>query len=740
MQPVEPSCLTSAHRCGSCPRSAHRFLLLGKFRLRSASPALDWLPHPPGDVRQRIAAIARDTDGEAAWRNAVAIARTRLNFSTTNALAAATSSREPDVKLAVLGSSTMHHLAGALRVGAMRRGLAATLYEPDYGQFRQDLADPSSGLHAFAPTNVLFAFDAETVGAHARHASDPAEAAALAERLLEDWRALWTAARRAGSAIMQQAVLPRIPAFGGSNDHRLPHSAAAFIARVNAGLRAYADQEGVDVVAVDARVAVDGLDAWFSASSWLSAKQEVALPAAPLYGDLVARIVAARRGLGAKCCVFDLDNTLWGGVIGDDGVDGIVLGQGSAAGEAFLELHHLALALKRRGILLAVCSKNDEAVARAAFDHHADMVLKRSDFACFVANWQDKASNLRAIAAALNIGTDALVFVDDNPFEREQVRAALPEVLVPELPEDPALVPRCLAECGCFELVTLTSEDAARADLYAADSERTAAREQSGDLGAYLASLDMVLEHAPVGEGDVARATQLLNKTNQFNLATRRLSEDEFRHIAADETALALRFRLKDRFGDTGVIAVVTGRFVEAQKFTIDDWLMSCRVIGRDVEYATLCALIERLRARSVRQARGALQTKRAQRHGGGPSSKTWFRDDDGGGWRQHGPAGHRRLRATRLTRHPRGDHDMIDAAVVQAGLADIFSEVFMRDDIAIDPALTAKDVPGWDSFKQVEIIMAAEERFRMRFTSSEVDRFQCLGDLMDAVAKRGSS
>ena len=568
--------------------------------LRSATPALDWLPDPPGDVRQQIGAITRDTDAEAAWRTAVALARTRLNFSATNALAAAAPSREPDVRLAVLGSSTMHHLAGALRVGAMRRGLAMTLYEPAYGQFRQELADPSSGFHAFSPTNVLFAFDADTVGAHARHASDAAEAATLAERLLEDWRALWTAARRTGSAVMQQAVLPRIPALGGGNDHRLPSSAAAFIARVNADLRDVADREGVDVVAIDSRSAVDGLDAWFSASSWLSAKQEVALPAAPLYGDLVARIVAARRGLGAKCCVFDLDNTLWGGVIGDDGVDGIVLGQGSAAGEAFLELHHLALALKRRGILLAVCSKNDEAVALAAFDQHPDTLLKRGDFACFVANWQDKASNLRAIAGALNIGIDALVFVDDNPFEREQVRAALPDVWVPELPEDPALVPRCLAECGCFELVTLTSEDALRTDLYAADHERETAREQSGDLDDYLAGLGMVLEHAPVGESDIARATQLLNKTNQFNLVTRRLSEDEMRHVAADEAALALRFRLKDRFGDTGVIAVVTGRFVEAQTFIIDDWLMSCRVIGRDVEYATLRALIERLQARGV--------------------------------------------------------------------------------------------------------------------------------------------
>lgn len=561
-------------------------------------PVLDWLPEPPVDWRHRIDAIAR---GDAGWREAAALARTRLTFTRTNALHAASQNLgPPPLRLAVLSSSTSHHLVPGLRIAAMRRGLDLAVYEPDYGQARRELADPASGLRAFAPEAVLFAFDGAHVGAHARGATSADEADERVAALIGDWSTLWAAARAGGAVVMQQAVMPRLPAVGGSNERRDPASESAFVARVNAALRTGCDAAGVDLVALDEQVGVDGLAAWFSPTSWLSAKQEVALPAAPFYGDLVARVIAARFGRSPKCCVFDLDNTLWGGVIGDDGLDGIALGQGSAAGEAFLELHRLALSLKRRGILLAVCSKNDEAVAAQVFARHPDSLLGRDDFSCFVANWRDKATNLDAIARSLNIGTDALVFIDDNPYERGQVRDALPQVSVPELPDDPALfVPR-IARSGLFELVVLTGEDAARSGLYATQARRAAALETTGDLDSFLAGLGMVLEHRPIGDGDLVRAAQLLNKTNQFNLATRRLGEDAVRALAADPDRLALGFRLKDRFGDNGLIAVVTGRFADGRIFVVEDWLMSCRVIGRDVEYATLVALVGYLRRRDV--------------------------------------------------------------------------------------------------------------------------------------------
>ncbi len=276
------------------------------------------------------------------------------------------------------------------------------------------------------------------------------------EKLRQMWRLATEACR---GQVIQQTVLPMAPALLGSNEHRLPGSQRAMIERLNARLREAAELDGVDILALDDRITQDGLDAWHDPVFWHRAKQEISPIATPLYGDLVARLLAAQQGRSSKCLVLDLDNTLWGGVIGDDGLDGIVLGQGSALGEAFVSFQSYAQELSRRGVILAVCSKNDEANALAPFEKHPDMVLRRSDIACFVANWQDKPANLRAIAQTLNIGLDSLVLADDNPFERNMVRRELPMVGVPELPEDPALYARCVADAGYFEVLRITTEE-----------------------------------------------------------------------------------------------------------------------------------------------------------------------------------------------------------------------------------------------------------------------------------------
>jgi FkbH-like protein len=414
----------------------------------------------------------------------------------------------------------------------------------------------------------------------------------LADEFVDSLRKLWASARdRLGALVIQQTIMPHMPNYGGNNEHRLPTSGAAFISRVNQRLREASDEAGIDLLSLDTRVVQDGLEGWFSPVSWFGAKQEVALPASPAYGDMVARVIAARQGRSAKCCVFDLDNTLWGGVIGDDGVNGIVIGAGSAAGEAFLNLQNYALDLRRRGVILAVCSKNDEAIAVEPFDNRADMALRRQDVTCFVANWQDKPSNLQIIARQLNIGLDALVFVDDNPFERELVRESLPEIFVPEVPDDPALVPRCLSDAGCFEMVAITDDDIRRTATYAENALRASFQNEAVNLETYLFGLDMVLRWRSPGEQDVARVTQLINKTNQFNLTTRRLSESDVRAAMAAPRTVVLQFRLIDRFGDNGVIAVIIGHVVDDGKCIIDDWLMSCRVLGRQVEAAMLNVL-----------------------------------------------------------------------------------------------------------------------------------------------------
>jgi FkbH-like protein len=339
---------------------------------------------------------------------------------------------------------------------------------------------------------------------------------------------------------------------------------------------------------------------------WLQAKQEIAPQAAPGYGDLLARVIAAQRGLSKKCLVLDLDNTLWGGVIGDDGLEGIILGEGTATGEAHLALQRYAKQLKDRGVILAICSKNDPAIAEAVFHDHPEMLLKRTDFAAFVANWQDKAANLKRIAELLNIGADSLVFVDDNPAERARVRQSLPMVAVPELPGDAAQYVRCLAEAGYFESAAFTVEDSQRAEQYSANASREALLESSSSMSDFLRGLEMSVIFGPVQPVDLARVAQLIGKTNQFNPTTRRHSLDDVARFVATDRCLTLQFRLIDRFGDNGLVSAMILRPDPDTPglLDIDTWVMSCRVFGRQLEHEAMNIAVEtacRAGARALR-------------------------------------------------------------------------------------------------------------------------------------------
>src|SRR5580658_3692734 len=385
--------------------------------------------------------------------------------------------------------------------------------------------------------------------------------------------------------------MPVLPTLMGSNEDRMPSSPAAILNEINRRLPALAADESVDLLALDRIVLDDGLAFWHDPALWLRSKHEVHPRAAALYGEHLARILAAARGRSAKCLVLDLDNTLWSGVIGDDGLEGIVLGQGSEIGEAHLDLQRYALSLTERGIILAVCSKNDEANALAPFTSHPEMILKREHIACFVANWTDKATNLRSIARQLNIGLDALVFVDDNPAERAIVRQELPTVPVPELPEEPSAYVSTLAAAGYFEGLRLTGDDRARASQYQANAERERLKDSATDMDSYLQSLRMTLTAGPFDSLNLQRITQLINKTNQFNLMTERLTEPEVLARMNDPRWLTLYARLTDRFGDNGLIAVLMARLEKNQAGTdaiIETFLMSCRVLGRGVEQACL--------------------------------------------------------------------------------------------------------------------------------------------------------
>ncbi|GJD63599.1 HAD-IIIC family phosphatase [Methylobacterium frigidaeris] len=573
---------------------------------------LSWLPEPPPDFAARLAAAEALSDLEA-WDALVALARTRLDPARTNRLDRSLQRRFPEgspsgppLRLALLGSSTLAHLAAGIRIGALRRDLRLAVCEGAYGQYHREI--DGERLRAVRPDFVLLALDAADLLGPSDPGAGP-EAASLADAIGR-LKSLWARARAAhGCAVIQQTLLPTALSLLGHNEHRMPGSLAARTLRLNAALRDAAQEDGVDLLALDDAVSRHGLEAWHDPALWLRARQAVTPAAAPLYGDLVARLVGARLGRSAKALVLDLDDTLWGGTIGEDGLSGLVVGQGSAVGESFLALQAYARDLTRRGIVLAVCSKNDPETARRPFAEHPDMLLRLSDVAAFVANWDDKATNLQRIAAELRLGLDALVFVDDSPFERALVREHLPMVAVPEVPDEPARVARCLADAGYFEAATLTDEDRGRARAYAQDRARRVSGSAPGstELSGTLAGLGMRLTWRPFDAVGLPRIVQLVNKTNQFNLTTRRLREAEATSLIEDPAALTLQLRLSDRFGDNGVIAVAIGRLAGSD-LVIETWLMSCRVLGRRVEEGTLAALAAQAVRRGARRLVGVFR------------------------------------------------------------------------------------------------------------------------------------
>lgn len=572
-----------------------------------------WLPEPT-DFRARLKAAAAAGDARERLEKLASLAAHRLGFVETIQLDRALGevARAPvdgftRIRMALLSACTVDHLAPAIRTAGLRHRVLFDVHVGAYGQYRQEILDAASALDRFRPETVALALTARDVVARVPLAASEAEADAAIARSIAELRELWNVARRRFKAtVVQQTFLDTAEPLFGSHDRLVPAAPSRLIARLNDQLARAAAEEGVLLLDVAAQSARDGIDAWFDVTRWLQGKLEIAPNAAPRYGELLARLIAAARGRSRKCLVLDLDNTLWGGVIGDVGVNGIVLGEGSALGEAYLAVQRYAKQLAQRGVILAVCSKNDPAIAEAAFREHPEIVLKRSDFAAFVANWGDKAENLRAIAERLNIGLDSLVFVDDNPVERARIRASLPSVAVPELPDDPALYVRALADAGYFEAVSFTAEDRSRAESYAANAEREALKNVAQSMDDFLRGLQMTVEYGPARPVDLPRVTQLLNKTNQFNATTRRYAAEEVSELATSTEALVLQFRLLDRFGDNGLVSVMILRRAsdEADALEIDNWVMSCRVFGRQLEFEAMTIAVEAARAAGARTLR----------------------------------------------------------------------------------------------------------------------------------------
>ena len=502
-------------------------------------------------------------------------------------------------RIGIISNATSHFIVPALIASAARHGIALECIEADYDQVMQAALSADSPIHQAKCDAVLVAVDHRGLPL-AFTPGDPQGAQASVQAALGHLEMIRSGLHSNSKAICIMQTLPRpVESTFGSFDLVLPGTPRQLIDEINRGIAmsvAGTEDLLLDVAHIAETV---GLADWHDPTLWNMAKLPFASAFLPLYADHVCRLIASVRGKSRKCLILDLDNTLWGGVIGDDGVEGIVIGQGDATGEAHLQVQRTALALRDRGVVLAVSSKNTDEIARQPFRKHPEMLLREDHFAVFQANWNDKATNIKAIAEELSLGLDAMVFLDDNPVERGLVRRMLPQVAVPELPENAALYARTLLAAGYFEAIAFSGEDRQRADFYQDNARRVTLQKQAGDIDAYLASLNMQMTLQPFDDTGRARIAQLINKSNQFNLTTRRYTEAEVAAAQIDPDAFTLQVRLTDAFGDNGMISVLICRR-QGTDWHIDTWLMSCRVLGRKVEVAVLQELMSQAAERGV--------------------------------------------------------------------------------------------------------------------------------------------
>jgi len=573
---------------------------------------LQWLPHAPKDYSARLKVLAHSSGP--LGRELQALALPALDLNQLTKLAKAIDKARSDGKsldplvpfrLAVLSNSTIDLIVPALVASAARHGIALEVIQPSYDQAAQEALTPDSKVNSSKPDAVLFALDYRAMPLKLS-LGEPEASAATVQGVIGYLQALRNGIKNNSNAVcIFQTFAPPVETLFGSLDRALPGTLRSLIDGINRELAAYVPGTGDVLLDVAGLAETVGLADWHNTQLWNMAKFSFSDELIPLYADHVARTIAAIRGKSRKVLILDLDNTVWGGVIGDDGLEGIQIAQGDARGEAHLAVQRLALDLRQRGIVLAVCSKNTDEVAREPFEKHPEMLLRLDHIAVFQANWNDKATNIQAIAEELSLGLDAMVFLDDNPVERGLVRQLLPQVAVPELPEEPAYYTRTLAAAGYFEAVAFANEDLKRAGFYQDNAKRAKLQKQVGGVEAYLASLDMTITFQPFDATGRARIVQLINKSNQYNLTTRRYTDPEVMEAENDPEVFTLQVRLADVFGDNGMISVVICRPGEAGVWEIDTWLMSCRVLGRKVEHMVLREILEHARAAGIHKLVG---------------------------------------------------------------------------------------------------------------------------------------
>ncbi|WP_026517357.1 HAD-IIIC family phosphatase [Butyrivibrio sp. MC2021] len=506
-------------------------------------------------------------------------------------------------KIAVLGGSTTHDVIRILELFLLNYGIEPEFYESEYGQYFQDAMFPGPELSSFNPDIIYIHTSNRNITDYPVMDDSTEAVESKLSATYQHFETMWKKLTELYHCpIIQNNFEAPFFRIMGNRDSFDIHGRLSFITRLNEKFYEYArsaEKEGISFYINDINYLSScyGLDAWSDPLAWHMYKYALCIPAIPYLSFNIANIIKSIYGKNKKGLVLDLDNTLWGGIVGDDGVDGIEIGQETNLGQVYYEFQQYLKLQKDLGIILTVDSKNEEENALAGLNH-PDGVLKPDDFVAIKANWEPKSENMKKIAAELSLLPESLVFVDDNPAEREIVSGQIPGAAVPAL-DSPEHYIRILDHGGYFETTSISEDDRKRNEMYMANKERAKLQESFADYSEYLKSLEMEAEIKPFEEMYIPRIAQLTNKSNQFNLTTKRYSADDIEKTANDAANITLYGRLKDKFGDNGIVSLVVAKQREDQ-LHIDLWLMSCRVLKRDMEFAMMDCLVSEAKARGI--------------------------------------------------------------------------------------------------------------------------------------------
>tara|TARA_B110000211_G_scaffold194099_1_gene222132 strand:- start:3991 stop:5721 length:1731 start_codon:yes stop_codon:yes gene_type:complete len=495
-----------------------------------------------------------------------------------------------NIKVALLGDSATQFLAIALKGIGVEKGFDIELFEADYNQVERQFLDPTSELYTFDADYVVVSQSTQKLLSTYNEKTVKSQSHAADERL-EFIKLMY-------NSIQSRLIYFNYPEIEdtvfGSYANKLESSFTYQVRKLNYELMNLAKESPnffiCDIAALQNKF---GRDMMFDPAVYVTTEMIFSIDAIPYVASRTMDIISAAQGKFNKCLILDLDNTMWGGVIGDDGLENIQLGHGLGIGKAFSEFQEWMKKLKNRGIILAICSKNTENIAKEPFEKHPEMILKLDDIAVFKANWDNKADNIRQIQSILNIGFDSMVFLDDNPFERDMVRQNVPGVIVPELPEDPGEYLEYLYSLNLFETVTYANADADRTKQYQVEAQRVTMQRAFTNEAEFLANMDMVSEVKSFDKFNTPRVSQLSQRSNQFNLRTIRYLEADIEKISNDKNYEGFSFTLSDKYGDNGLISIVILEKTNKETLFINTWFMSCRVLKRGMENFTLNTIIK---------------------------------------------------------------------------------------------------------------------------------------------------